>query len=415
MNNSIKSILLVLLSGAFPIVTTAQSGNNTATKFNRFSVGVQATHLYDLRFESYDDLQNGFSGEDMKGLNGEKTKFDMAYGLNIGYQFSPVLAVDMYGMFGSMSGANQIEYYQSDIRSLGIGANIALKTARTAGYRFVPYVRFATGWSSYDATRFFILDDVDFSNEKGNTWHYNLGLGVNGHINSKWSVFAQSAFNIVATDAWDGYNYGAGKDHMIKTTVGLRYTFGPKNRPNLNREAAWQGKTDPELLAAQRRLSEGMKTITEKVNELEGTQNDRNKDFEAELEALKNQSNPDSLLARIDQRIRQYMDEMKSGELAAIYFDFNKSDIKVTGQSVVEEVANLLISNPSWKVSVSAFNDQIGNENANALVRNARRDAVKNALIARGISIDRIMFEEWRGIFTGNDKIDRRAELRIVK
>jgi outer membrane protein OmpA-like peptidoglycan-associated protein len=415
MNNSIRSILLVLLSGAFPIVTTAQSGNNTANKFNRFSIAVQATHFYDLKFESYDDLQNGFSGEDMKGLNGEKTRFDMAYGVNIGYQFSPVLAVDMYGMFGSMSGANQIEYYQSDIRSLGIGANIALKTAHTAGYRFVPYVRFATGWSSYDATRFFILDDVDFSNEKGTTWHYNLGIGVNGHINSKWSVFAQSAFNIVATDAWDGYNYGAGKDHMIKTTLGVRYTFGPKSRPNLNREAAWQGKTSPELLAAQRRLSEGMKTITEKVNVLEATQNDRNKDFESELEELKNQSNPDSLLARIDQRIRQYMDEVKSGELAAVYFDFNKSDIKVTGQSVVELVANQLISNPSWKVSVSAFNDHIGNENANTLVRNARRDAVKNALIAQGISIDRIMFEEWRGIFTGNDKIDRRAELRIVK
>jgi outer membrane protein OmpA-like peptidoglycan-associated protein len=410
-----NGLLAVLLSGLCPVVAAAQIGTATPPKYNRLSVGVQATHLYDLRYESYDDLQNGFSGEDMQGLNGGKSRFDMAYGLNVAYQFSPILAVDLYGMLGSMSGANQIEYYQSNIRVMGLGANVALKTAKTSQYRLVPYLRFATGWSAYDATRYFILDDVDFSSEKGSTWHYNLGIGANVHLNNQWSMFAQSVFNVVATDAWDGYNYGAGKDHMVKTTLGVRFTFGNKSRPNLNRAEAWQGQTDPELLASQERLNDGLRAVNEKVFDLETSQAAQKNRLEAAIQELKNETNPDSLLALIDRRISQYQAELKSGEVSAIYFDFNRAEVKAAGQMVIADVAKLMKSNPNWKVSVSAFNDPVGNDQANQEIRNARREAVKKALVAQGIAANRIEFKEWQGVYTGNDQIDRRAELRIMK
>lgn len=410
-----KGLLAVLLSGLCPVVAAAQIGTANPPKVNRLSVSVQATHLYDLRYESYDDLQNGFSGEDMQGFNGEKTHFDMAYGLNIAYQFSPILAVDLYGMMGSMSGANQIEYYQSNIRVMGVGANVALKTAKTTQYRLVPYLRFATGWSAYDATRYFILDDVDFSSEKGNTWHYNLGIGANVHLNNQWSMFAQSVFNVVATDAWDGYNYGAGKDHMIKTTLGVRFTLGKKNQPNLNRAAAWQGQTDPEVLASQERLNDGLRAVNEKVFDLETAQAAQKNRLEAAIQELKKETNPDSLLALIDRRIKQYQEALKSGEVSAVYFDFNRAEVKPGAQTVIAEVVKLLKSNPTWKASVSAFNDQVGNDQANEEIRNARREAVKRALVAQGIAAERIEFKEWQGVYTGNDQIDRRAEIRILK
>ena len=98
-------VALALPGMFFPVSLWAQDTADKAPAYNRLSVGLKAMHLYDLRFNSYDDLQNGFSGEDMFGLNGQKTRFDMAFGLEAAYQFSPVLSVDVYGAMGNMTGA----------------------------------------------------------------------------------------------------------------------------------------------------------------------------------------------------------------------------------------------------------------------------------------------------------------------
>lgn len=409
-------IITWLLSGIFgSTMVYGQKIQSNNQKFNRFGVGLFAAHMYDLKFQSYDDLQNGFSGEDMVGLNGDKTNFDMAYGLDLSYQFSPILGVDMYGMLGSISGANQIEYYLSQFRSLGIGANVSLKTNKTHTYRFVPYVRFATGWSSFDATRYFILDDVSFSSEAGNTWHYNLGIGLNAHITNNWSMYVQSVFNVVATDAWDGYNYGSGRDHMLQTSFGLRYTFGSKKNLHINRSAAWQGVTSKDFLETQDRLVKGLKSVSDKVNDLEEQQLLYQKQTDSALEVIKTDLNPDSLLLMIESQIKQFQAQLANEEFWAIYFDFNKSIISNQGQAVLQDVTKLLNANEGWKVSISAFNDPVGDEFSNQIVRDARREAVKQGLVNLGISIDRIVFKEWEGIYTGNNQIDRRAEIRILK
>ena len=416
MKNTVNTLFALLLSSLLgSVVANAQKASSSKQQFNRFGVGLQLSHMYDLRFKGYDDLQNGFSGEDMVGLNGEKTQFDLAYGLDLSYQLSPVLAVDMYGMMGTMSGANQIEYYRSSFRSVGVGANVSLKTAKTKLHRFVPYVRFATGWSGYDATRYFILDDVDFSTASGNALHYNLGLGVNAHLSNKWSVNVQSVFNVVSSDAWDGYNYGSGRDHMIQTSVGLRYTLGSKKRTHLNRSAAWQGVTNKDVLDTQEKLLKGMKTLDDMVTNLGTKQEQYQQKTDAMLSELQSDMHPDSLIALIDSRIKRYQEALKAGELHAIYFDFNKAVINSAGQTAVQEVAQLLKSNPSWKVTVSAYSDAVGNESANEAIRDQRRLAAKQALLDLGIPEARIAFAAWEGIYTGNNQIDRRVELRLVK
>ena len=72
-------LLLLTLSSS-----QAQVQYNTtpkpAPKYNRLAVGVRASHLYDLKFKPNKILDNGFIAEDMKGLNGSKTKLDLSFG-----------------------------------------------------------------------------------------------------------------------------------------------------------------------------------------------------------------------------------------------------------------------------------------------------------------------------------------------
>jgi uncharacterized protein YukE len=147
---------------------------------------------------------------------------------------------------------------------------------------------------------------------------------VNAHLTNNWSVNVQSVFNVVSSDAWDGYNYGSGRDHMIQTSVGLRYTLGSKKRAHLNRSAAWQGVTNKDVLDTQEKLLKGMKSLDEMVTNLGTKQQQYQQKTDAMLSELQSDMHPDSLIALIDSRIKRYQEALKAGELHAIYFDFNK-------------------------------------------------------------------------------------------
>jgi len=54
-------------------------------QLRQFAISTQAGHFYDLQYTSFDDLMNGASGEDMRGLNGLNTQFDVGYAARLHY------------------------------------------------------------------------------------------------------------------------------------------------------------------------------------------------------------------------------------------------------------------------------------------------------------------------------------------
>jgi hypothetical protein len=194
---------------------------------NRWSLGLYGQHLYDVRYTFQDDLFNGFSGEDPSGLNGSKTLFDQGLGLRTKYSATPMLSLDATWTTGSMSGANQVEYYRSKVNFVMLGANYALRLSNQVGlYRWLPYARLALGASTYQSTRYFVTDDVPFVSTEGLTFTSDLGLGMRYYINDRWSLIGEWVLTAVATDAWDGYDYDSGRDEMIRSSFGVSYTFG---------------------------------------------------------------------------------------------------------------------------------------------------------------------------------------------
>lgn len=377
-----------------------------APSANRWSVGLYGQHLYDVRYTSMDDLANGFSGEDMYGLHG-KTSFDQGLGLRAKYSATPMLSLDASWTMGTMTGANQVEYYRSNVNFFMLGSNYALRPSNQTGlYRWVPYARFAVGAASYDATRYFNLDDVAFARAEGLTLVSDLGVGLRYYISDRWSLNTESVWTLVATDAWDGYNYGTGREEMLRTSFGVSYTFG--KGVNLDR---MPGFKDGRVNGLMAELAE-LETAVSKLNSQMAKVDDKLKTAEKRSEARQD-SAAKALMAEVEARFAAAQKAKESAQnLGTVYFAFNRSDLNAEALTFLRQIAAELAANPAHKVEVQAFSDEVGNAASNERIRRRRERAVVEFLLANGARKNQISALPWNGSYTGIDTFDRRAEVK---
>lgn len=88
---------------------------------------------------------------------------------------------------------------------------------------------------------------------------------------------------------------------------------------------------------------------------------------------------------------------MKSGltetghaEIAGIFFDFNKAEIKPESQAALDETVKLLRADPALRVWVVGHTDNVGTAEANVKLSSARASAVVAALVKAGIDAKRL-------------------------
>ena len=401
MRTTIISIFALTLG-----LPSLQAQVEVAPATNRWSVGIYGQHLYDVRYTSMDDLANGFSGEDMYGLHG-KTSFDQGLGLRAKYSATPMLSLDASWTMGTMTGANQVEYYRSGVNFFMVGANYALRPSNQTGlYRWVPYARFALGAGTYNSTRYFNLDDVAFATTEGVTLASDFGLGMRYYISDRWSLNAESVWTLVATDAWDGYNYGTGREEMIRTSLGVSYTFG--KGVNLDRMPAFKdGRVDG--------LVEVLGELQSSVSKLSG---DVDRLAKAQAQAEKKSANRQDSLAKalMAEVEKRFADAQKAKEseqnLGTVYFAFNRADLNAEALAFLNKIASELNADGSRKVQVQAFSDEVGNSVSNERIRRRRERAVVEFLLSKGVRKNQIESLPWNGSYTGVDPFDRRAEVK---
>lgn len=401
MRTTIISIFALTLG-----LPSLQAQVEDAPSTNRWSVGIYGQHLYDVRYTSMDDLANGFSGEDMYGLHG-KTSFDQGLGLRAKFSATPMLSLDGSWTMGTMTGANQVEYYRSGVNFFMLGANYALRPSNQTGlYRWVPYARFALGAGTYNSTRYFNMDDVAFATTEGVTLASDFGLGMRYYISDRWSLNAESVWTLVATDAWDGYNYGTGREEMIRTSLGVSYTFG--KGVNLDRMPAFKdGRVDG--------LVEVLGELQSSVSKLSG---DVDRLAKAQVQAEKKSANRQDSLAKalMAEVEKRFADAQKAKEseqnLGTVYFAFNRADLNAEALAFLNKIASELNADGSRKVQVQAFSDEVGNSVSNERIRRRRERAVVEFLLSKGVRKNQIEALPWNGSYTGVDTFDRRAEVK---
>jgi outer membrane protein OmpA-like peptidoglycan-associated protein/opacity protein-like surface antigen len=452
--NTVKAIVIsTFLLGVNTVSAqniTIKPANNLKPKLNRFGLGLKLNHLYDVKFTAYDKLSNGYLGEDANGLNGSKTKFDLAFGIDFIYFISPLVSIDAAYDFGTMTAANKLDYYESTVDFLTLGFNFDLKGKyRTKLYKLVPFVRASIATANYDTKLKFIADDKTFNTEKGSAMQLGLGAGLRYHFSNNWHVNLQSEFITTYTDAWDGYNYGSGKDHMAKTSIGIRYTFGKKTHQD--RVLAWQGGSnmdcknyDKEIAALNDSIAYEKLRLNNANNNITALQLAITKDTDGDgIPDIKdhcpaepaNTKDGCPIGAALPVIIKPVVSETPAIvpvassinvatiiqvlklELNKVYFEINSSKLNAESKAILKKAAITLNQNTNLKVNVLGFADYMGNMDKNLSLSDKRAQAVANYLIKQGIAASRVTAKPMgtQAKLVRNNYLNRRVEFEIVE
>jgi OmpA-OmpF porin, OOP family len=144
------------------------------------------------------------------------------------------------------------------------------------------------------------------------------------------------------------------------------------------------------------------------VTDLDGGARDAKPDIAAKAQAKfdcwveeQDENHEDDKIAACKNDTLAALDELEKKEMAAapsvaspmnytVYFDFDKSVITPAGQEVINQVlSDAKMHNPS-SISVTGHTDLVGPEDYNMALSLRRADAVRSALIAGGVSADKI-------------------------
>jgi outer membrane protein OmpA-like peptidoglycan-associated protein len=101
---------------------------------------------------------------------------------------------------------------------------------------------------------------------------------------------------------------------------------------------------------------------------------------------------------------------------SGVLFDFDSSVIKPGGQAELDRVARVLNQYPQTVLQVEGHTDSTGSEEYNLRLSQRRADAVKNALIAKGINPQRVVaigFGETMPVSSDNAQ-NRRVSISII-
>lgn len=372
-------------------------------QLRQFAISTQAGHFYDLQYTSFDDLMNGASGEDMRGLNGLNTQFDVGFAARLHYYYSPLVSFELGYDNASITGANAVEWHTSSNNAFSLSMKIDMKKSSTIEeYTTIPFLRLGMGMLNYSSERSFVSDGIIFSNTRGTSTMTEYGVGVQHHLNDVISLNVQSMLRIIHTDAWDGYDYSSGRDHVLYTTVGVEYAFGTGG--HMNRKPSYRDSRVNQLINE----IESLKSSDEAIYDLIDLNREESERFRKDLELMK------LGVEKLAEEQVGLTKSLQKEEFGAynIYYDFNNANIN---EFFVLELQKRVFALEGQSVvfRLQAFSDEKGTPLANKLIRARRLQKAEELLKTWGISKENIEIKPWDGSYTGNDILDRRLEISV--
>lgn len=177
------------------------------------------------------------------------------------------------------------------------------------------------------------------------------------------------------------------------------------------RVAAGQSERDRILLASRTREAENAKAAAANsaavaavaLNQRDQA-NEETARVQAELDALKATPTPRGLVLT----------------LGDVMFDTGRSELKSGGARKIEQLAQFLTEHPDRRVQIDGFTDSVGSDSYNEELSQRRADAVKAALVSRGVDPARIGTEGYGKAYpvasnsdSGGRQLNRRVEVVI--
>lgn len=116
------------------------------------------------------------------------------------------------------------------------------------------------------------------------------------------------------------------------------------------------------------------------------------------------------------------LEKQESVDLKNIYFEFDSAELKAESESGINMICNFLSSNPDKSILLVGHTDDVGNEEYNIILSERRAENIKQALIDKGISPDRIKTKgcgSAQPLFPNNfddelKKLNRRVSMSLI-
>ena len=177
------------------------------------------------------------------------------------------------------------------------------------------------------------------------------------------------------------------------------------------RVAAGQSERDRIMLAARTREAENAKAAAANsaavaavaLNQRDQA-NEETARVQAELDAMKATPTPRGLVLT----------------LGDVMFDTGRAELKSGASRKMDQVAQFLTEHPDRRVQVDGFTDSVGSDSYNEQLSQRRADAVKAALVSRGVDPGRIGSEGYGKAYpvasnndSGGRQLNRRVEVVI--
>jgi outer membrane protein OmpA-like peptidoglycan-associated protein len=104
-----------------------------------------------------------------------------------------------------------------------------------------------------------------------------------------------------------------------------------------------------------------------------------------------------------------------------VYFKSGSSAIEASQHKVLDNFAEILLKNPSFKVVAHGYTDDVGDVQTNKVLSKLRADGVKRYLIKKGVPAERIQIEYTaKSSYVADNKTEegrrqnRRVEMIVV-
>lgn len=224
-------------------------------------------------------------------------------------------------------------------------------------------------------------------------YQVNLGLGLDMAVSDDWNVTTEFGVHALANDYLDattgtgrGGLLGSSEDSYMTFNLGLMYTFS---------------KGEPSKYC---QLYEG---ISADVPEI---------DYDR-IENIVKKHIPEV----IETQVVVEKEAEQKWVLVGVNYDFNKASLKSESYPILFHAVQVLLQNPDVRVEIQGYTDNIGSEEYNMKLGQRRAQTVKDYLVARGISADRLSvrsFGESQPIADNKTaegrSINRRVEFKVL-
>jgi OmpA-OmpF porin, OOP family len=191
---------------------------------------------------------------------------------------------------------------------------------------------------------------------------FNLGGGVEFALDPDWKIMAEYGYHSMFNSELDGTVAAGevnGRDSYMTLNVGLLYYF-EKGAPSK--------KCDPQGITMQ------LKDMT-----------DYNKIEEMIVKHI-----PKEVVKEVVVEKPAKAEMAEKWVLIGVNFDFDKSTLLPESYPILYDAAKTLLNNPEVKVEIQGYTDSIGSDAYNMKLGQRRADAVKDYLLSKGLSADRL-------------------------